>query len=121
MGRISRPLLDRMDICVEAPPVRYEELGGEWKNESSAQIRERVCAARERQKKRFKGRKIFFNSQMKKREVELFCPLEPEAAILLEEVFRRMKLSARAYHRILKVARTIADLEGKEKMALLQK
>lgn len=116
MGRISRPLLDRMDICVEAPPVRYEELGGEWENESSAQIRERVCAARERQKRRFEGRKFFFNSQMKKREVELFCPLEPEAAILLEEVFRRMKLSARAYHRVLKVARTIADLEGKDKI-----
>lgn len=114
MGRISRPLLDRMDICVEAPPVSYEEMGGVWENESSAQIRERVTLARKLQKKRFEGEKIFFNSQMNGREVERFCPLAGEAAALLEQVFRRMRLSARAYHRVLKVSRTIADLEGSE-------
>lgn len=114
LQRISRPLLDRMDICVEAPPVGYEEIGGEWINESSAQIRMRVAEAWKLQRERYRGTDFFFNSQMKGSDVKRWCKLQAPEEKLMKQVFRQMELSARAYHRILKVARTIADLEGSE-------
>ena len=114
LQRISRPLLDRMDICVEAPPVGYEEIGGVWENESSAVIRGRVAAAWDIQKERFRGKDIYFNSQIKGKDVKKWCSLSRGEEQLMEQVFRQMELSARAYHRVLKVSRTIADLAGSE-------
>ena len=116
MGRISRPLLDRMDICVEAPPVGYADMKANDRSESSAEIRERVKEAWERQRRRFQNSGIFFNSQMTGREVKHFCRMEVDAEELMEQFFGQMKLSARAYHKVLKVARTIADLAGTEKI-----
>lgn len=116
LRRISRPLLDRMDLCVEAPPVGFAEMGGDWENESSASIRERVAAAWERQQSRFQGTGIFFNSQMKSGDISRWCTLGTREEQFLQSVFQKMNLSARAYHRILKVARTIADLDGAEQI-----
>ncbi len=118
LRRISRPLLDRMDLCVEAPPLGYGELTGKTKNESSAAIRERVEAARERQAKRFEGTDILFNSRMNPRQVKQYCELSREQDQFLKRVFEQKGLSARAYHRILKVARTVADLRGADEIAL---
>lgn len=115
MGRISRPLLDRMDICVEAPPVGYADMKANDRSESSAEIRERVKEAWERQRRRFQNSGIFFNSQMTGREVKHFCRMEVDAEELMEQFFGQMKLSARAYHKVLKVARTIADLAGNQR------
>lgn len=117
LGKISRPLLDRIDICVEVSPVTYQDIRGGEENESSAAIRERVERAREIQKKRFCHMSIFFNSDMNNREVRRFCPLGNEEEEFLKTMFGRMQLTARGCHKILKVARTIADLEGEEKIA----
>ena len=118
LRRISRPLLDRMDLCVEAPPLGYGELTGKAKNESSADIRERVEAARERQAERFRGTDILFNARMTARQVKQYCALSREQNEFLRRVFEQKGLSARAYHRILKVARTVADLRGAEEISL---
>ncbi len=114
LRRISRPLLDRMDICVEAPPLRYQDLTGAGRNESSADIRARVEAARVLQEERFRGTGLHFNSQMSGRDVKKYCTLDPGQEAFLKRFFEMKGLSARAYHRILKVARTIADLKGEE-------
>ena len=118
LRRISRPLLDRMDLCVEAPPLGYGELTGKAKNESSETIRERVEAARERQAERFRGTDILFNARMTARQVKQFCVLSREQNEFLRRVFEQKGLSARAYHRILKVARTVADLRGADEISL---
>ena len=114
MRRISRPLLDRIDICAEAPPVSYTDLEAGTQNESSAAIRERVAAAWEIQKTRFSGSGILFNSQMRAKDIKRFCPLSQDDADMMKAAFEKMNLSARGYHRILKVARTISDLDGSE-------
>ena len=114
LKRISRPLLDRMDLCVEAPPVGYRELVHKGPNESSEAIRKRVEAARTRQAERFQGTGIFFNSRMSGKDVKKYCVIQPEEEGFLKKVFEQKGLSARSYHRILKVARTIADLKGNE-------
>jgi magnesium chelatase family protein len=111
-GRISGPLLDRIDIHVEVPPVRYRELAGSGTGEPSAAIRERIGQAREFQKRRFAGDGTLFNARMTDRQVREFCPLDGESRQLIEMAVERIGLSARAHSRILKVARTIADLEG---------
>lgn len=116
LRRISRPLLDRIDLCVEAPPVGFSEIGGIQENESSAEIRARVANAWERQRSRFQSTGIYFNSQMKSRDIAQWCALGPGEEKFLQVVFQKMNLSARAYHRILKVARTIADLDGAEQI-----
>ncbi|MBQ4424412.1 MAG: YifB family Mg chelatase-like AAA ATPase [Lachnospiraceae bacterium] len=118
LKRISRPLLDRMDLCVEAPPVGYSELTGREKNEDSASIRARVEAARERQILRFAGTGILFNARMSGRDVKKYCRITAEEERFLKAVFEQKGLSARSYHRILKVARTIADLKGSENISL---
>lgn len=113
LGRISRPLLERIDICVEIAPASYEDIRGKnTENESSAAIRERVERAGEIQRERFKGSGIFFNSEMGNRQVEQYCCLEEEEELLLRRAFQERHLSARGYQKILKVARTIADLDG---------
>ncbi|MCI8269813.1 MAG: YifB family Mg chelatase-like AAA ATPase [Lachnospiraceae bacterium] len=117
LSRISRPLLERIDICVETSPVSYGDIRGKAKqNESSSIIRERVERAGEIQRKRFAGSSLFFNSEMGNRQVEQYCQLRDEEEKLLERAFEEKHLSARGYHKILKVARTIADLDGSEQI-----
>lgn len=112
LGRISRPLLDRIDICVEAAPVTYGDICNEENNESSLTIRRRIEAARKIQKQRFQDSGIFFNSEMKGCDIRKFCSLCPEDEVFFQDIFRRLSLSARGCYKILKVARTIADLAG---------
>ena len=113
LGRISRPLLDRMDLCVEAPPVGYSDFSmPAAAGESSAVIRERVEKARRIQQDRFRGENIFFNAQMQPKHVSIHCRLGAHEERIMKELFETKKLSARAYHRLLKVARTLADLSG---------
>jgi len=113
-SKISGPLFDRIDIVVEVSPVKYRELSGEYNGESSKDIQTRVIKAREIQLKRFKGKKINSNSQMSARDIRKYCKINSESSKILELAVDRLGLSARAYHRILKVARTIADLAGSE-------
>jgi magnesium chelatase family protein len=114
VAKVSGPLLDRIDIHIEVPAVQYKELRGGAAAEGSTQIRDRVMQARERQKERFQtaGERIFANSQMGTRQIRAYCELGADAERLLERAMQQQGLSARAHDRILKVARTIADLEG---------
>jgi magnesium chelatase family protein len=116
VGRLSGPLLDRIDIHVDVPPVRFKELAdrGAPEGEGSADIRARVLAARARQAERFRGSRVFANAQMTPRFIRRHCRLDPEGEQLLERAMTRQGLSARAYDRILKVSRTIADLDASE-------
>lgn len=112
LSRISKPLLDRIDICVESRMITYEELERKEGGESSASIRTRIEAARKIQAKRFKGQKIYFNSSMRKGELERFCILEKSDREFLKQIYESQRLSARGYEKLLKISRTIADLEG---------
>ena len=114
IGRISKPILDRFDITAEAAPVSYQELRYSQKNECSKDIRSRVEAARERQAKRFQNQSISYNSEMGGKEIEEYCKISSQEETFLEAVYRKKQLSARGVHKILKVARTIADLNGQE-------
>jgi magnesium chelatase family protein len=115
--RISGPLLDRIDIHIEVPRVPYEKLrGANREGESSDQIRNRVSEARTRQILRFKERKIVFNSRMSQRDIREFCVLPEESENLLKRAVDSLGLSARAYNRVIKIARTIADLAGRDKI-----
>ena len=112
LSKISGPLLDRIDIHIEVNPIQYTDLENKHlPSQSSAEIKERVCKAREIQKKRFEADGIFTNSQMRASHIEKYCVLGKEENALLKAAFDRLGLSARAYNRILKVARTIADLD----------
>jgi magnesium chelatase family protein len=118
LGRISGPLLDRIDLHIEVPAVKFREISSESAGESSEQIRERVIAARQRQQTRFASRpKITCNARMGTKELKQFCELDDATKELLKFAMTDLNLSARAYDRILKVARTIADLAGSEKIA----
>jgi len=119
-ARISGPLLDRIDIQVEVPAVRYKELADQAPGETSSAIRGRVDRARDIQLARFKGRKIFCNAQMNARDMKRFCRPDAAAEKLLETAMLKLGLSARAYTRILKVARTIADLDGQPDISAAQ-
>lgn len=116
LGRISQPLLDRFDICIEALQMNYKELQLSQTQETSEDIRRRVDIARKIQMERFQGQKIYFNSQLTPRTIKKYCNLDTKEQKLLEEAFIKMNLSARAYHRILKVARTIADLDQSDRI-----
>ncbi len=113
-SRVSGPLLDRIDIHIEVPPVTVKELSGERDEEPSKKIRERVLRARAIQAERFRGKSISSNSHMTTRMIKKFCPLTDACNRLMEKAIEKFGLSPRAYHRILKVARTIADLEERE-------
>jgi len=113
-SRVSGPLLDRIDIQVEVPALRYQELASKEAGETSTAIRERVNRARQLQLARFQKKGIHANAQMSTRDIKKYCAVKPEAEKLLEVAINRLGLSARAYSRVLKVARTIADLEGAE-------
>lgn len=112
LRRISGPILDRFDVCVEAQPVEFCDLAQKEAGEGSAQILERVMQARMIQAQRFAGTNLRFNADMKAADVERFCELGSNERKFMEQMFTSMKLSARGYHKILKVARTIADLAG---------
>ena len=118
LGRLSRPLLDRIDLCTEAAAVSYDDLRKGEEGEDSASIRRKAGAALERQKMRFEGNGLLFNARIPASEVSRYCETTPEAERFLRCVFSKMSLTARGYHRILKVARTVADLDGAERIAL---
>ena len=117
LSKISQPLLDRIDICVEAERVAYEDLQGA-REEYSKDIRERVIMARERQKERYKGESITTNSQLNAEKIKQYCILGNEEEKMMRQAFDKLNLTARMYHKILCVARTIADLAGEEKISL---
>ena len=113
-GRISQPLIDRMDLCVEAPSVSFTELTGRGSNESSRIIRDRVCACQQRQLFRFRNEPFLHNSGIPAAKLQEYCRLgEPEQRYM-EEMFHKHMLTARTYHKILRVARTIADMQESE-------
>jgi len=120
VAKISGPLLDRIDIHIEVPAVQYKELRGGAAAEGSAEIRSRVLRARERQRERFRkfGEKIYSNAQMTTRQIRAHCELGADAERLLERAMQQQGLTARAHDRILKVARTIADLEGADSLTV---
>ena len=114
MSHISGPLMDRIDIHIEVVPVSISEMASKERGETSSQIRERVIRAREVQRRRFEGLDIHCNAMMNSAMLRRFAPLDRGCTQLLEMAMSRLNLSARAYDRIIKVARTIADLDGKE-------
>ena len=111
-SKISGPLIDRIDIHVEVPAVPYKDLKGASGAEPSADIRKRIVAARGHQSDRFVRTKIYCNAQMSSRQIKRYCRIDDDCGTLLETAIDKLGLSARAYNRILKIARTIADLEG---------
>ena len=112
--RISGPLLDRIDIHVEVPRVDYEKLSSDRLGEPSSAVRARIEAARERQRARFGGTTLTCNADMGPAEIRQYCQVDEAGQSLLKAAMQQMHLSARAYHRVLKLARTIADLAGSE-------
>jgi len=114
--KISGPFLDRVDLHMEVPRVKLEKLTSEKMAETSGEIRDRVERAREIQRKKFKGLNILTNSEISSRQIKKFCSLNKEGEKILKKAMESYSLSARSYHRILKMARTIADLEGKEQI-----
>lgn len=112
MNKISGPLLDRIDIHIEVPKVEFAQLTDQRKGESSLEVRKRVIKARDQQTNRFKNSDINYNSQMGPKELSAYCALDEVSQALLKNAMEKLNLSARAYDRILKVSRTIADLEG---------
>jgi magnesium chelatase family protein len=113
LGRVSGPLLDRIDLHVEVPAVRYRDLSDRRAGEPSAAIRERVSRAREVQRARFADRRdVHANAHMTARDLREHCRIDQGAESLLRTAITRLGLSARAYHRVMKIARTIADLDG---------
>ncbi len=113
-SRVSGPLFDRMDIHIDVPSVPYKELSSDYSGEPSANIRERVITARNIQTERFNKDKTYSNGQMKTRHMRKYCIPTEDAQEILDAAMQKLGLSARAYTRILKVSRTISDLEGSE-------
>lgn len=118
MSRISQPLLDRIDICVETPKIEFEDLTQKQLAEKSDEIRKRVEKAQQIQRKRFCESNISFNSKMSVEEVQKYCKLDDEMKHYMKGIYKQLNLTARSYHKILKVARTIADLAGSEQIKM---
>lgn len=116
LGKISGPILDRIDLCVELHPVDILHLQKGRRQKSSEDMKRRILGARERQEKRFEGTDCRFNGDIRSALVEQYCPLGAEERKVMEQLYNTLQLSARAYHRILKTARTIADLEEQEEI-----
>ncbi len=114
LGKISGPMLDRLDIHIEVPAVEYEELTGKRDGETSAEIKKRVEKARDIQNKRYKGTTITCNARLTSNLMQKYCKLDESANKILKNAFDTLGMSARSYDRILKIARTVADLDGKE-------
>ena len=119
IGKISQPLLDRIDVCVEAPTLDYASIISKDKNESSAEIRERVVKCHELQKARFKGLGFNHNSEIPGNMIDDFCKLDIEGTSYMKDMYERYALTARTYHKVLKVARTIADMEEANNISLI--
>lgn len=117
ISHISGPILDRIDICIQAPKVEISQLQSSEKGQSSESLRGKVMRAREKQRKRFEGTAFRFNADLRAGDVEKYCPLRKNEKKMLEDLFHTMDLSARAYHRLIKVARTIADIEESEEIS----
>ena len=116
MSKISGPLLDRIDLHVEVTPVEIDKLSEHQEGETSADIRQRVLRARKIQENRFTHSSLHCNAQMDAKEMNKFCHLDKQCTNLLNNAMKKLNLSARAYDRIRKVARTISDLHGEEKI-----
>lgn len=116
MGKISGPLLDRIDIQIEVTPIKYQKLETEEKQETSEQIRNRVNEARKIQQLRYEQHGIYSNSELTPTLIEKYCKLDTKCKAILQNAFEKLGLSARAHARILKVARTIADLDKKQEI-----
>ena len=116
LHRISRPLLDRIDLHVEVQQLPYEDLVQGGQEESTEQIRARVLRAQEIQKRRYKGTGLRFNSELASSDLKRYCPIGEEEERRMKKIYEQKHLTARTYHRLLKVARTIADLEGCERI-----
>lgn len=116
LNRISGPILDRIDVTIEAPRIDIKQLSANMKNESTKQIKERVMEARSRQERRYQNTRYRFNAELGAGDIKKYCTLGTREQELMEQVFQIMKLSARAYHKIIKVARTIADLDGSDQI-----
>lgn len=116
--RISGPILDRIDIHIEVPAVKFEKLTGQNQGENSSTIRARVKQAQQRQLNRFKDKKISYNSEMGPNEIKEFCLIDEPTSSLLRQAMNQFQLSARSYHRILKLARTIADIGQEDNIKL---
>ena len=114
LHKLSQPLLERIDLCADVPPVNFSQISEEKPGESSALIRKRVEKARRIQQKRYQNEKICFNGELSGKQIRKYCVLTENAFQVAKNAFELMELSARSYHRILKVSRTIADMEGKE-------
>ena len=117
LGKISGPLLDRIDIQVEVSAVKYENINSNVEEESSAEIQKRVNNARNIQLKRYEGLGIYSNSELTPSMIEKFCKIDESGKLILKQAFEKLGLSARACGRILKVARTIADLDESENIS----
>lgn len=116
IGKLSGPLLDRIDLHIEVKPVEYEKISSNEKGETSKEIKKRVDKARKIQLERYKNLNIYSNGELTPKLIEKYCEIDEESKELLRKAFEKLGLSGRAYSRILKVARTIADLENKEKI-----
>lgn len=116
LGKISQPLLERIDICTEVPAMSFSKMKKKIAGESSAQIRKRVEAVQEIQRERYKKEKFCFNGELDGRKLEKYCVMTGGADKLLEQAYEQFQFSTRAYHKILKTARTIADMESSEKI-----
>ena len=114
LHKLSQPLLERIDLCADVPPVNFSQISEEKSGESSALIRKRVEKARRIQQKRYQNEKICFNGELSGKQIRKYCVLTENALQMAQNAFELMELSARSYHRILKVSRTIADMEGEE-------
>lgn len=114
LGKVSQPILDRLDLCVEVQRMDFSQICGKCAGESSAVVRKRVEQVREIQRARFQEGNIQFNGEMQAKQVEAYCKMDEQAQRLLHAAFEKIPFSARAYHRILKVSRTIADMEQSE-------
>ena len=116
LGKISQPILERMDICIETLPLDYQDFCEEKTicNENSAQMQQRIQKAQAIQSERYQKTSVFHNAQLLPSMIDTYCKMDTTAQIYVEDIFHKMEFSARVYHKILKVARTIADLDGKE-------
>lgn len=116
LGKISQPLLERIDICVDTPKVEFERLSGTGDALDSATMKDNINRARERQRERFMNEDISYNGEISNRQMEQYCHLDSSCMNLMEQAYERMDLSARIYFKVIKVARTIADLDGDEEI-----
>lgn len=118
LGRISQPFLDRIDICVEAELVQYDDLQNDKGEESSLEIRKRIIGARQLQKQRYEKLHILTNAQLGINELNTYCALSGKQKQMMRQAFDKMEMTTRVYHKVLRVARTIADLAGSEDIEL---